>query len=485
MLLLTILVPLVGSGILFAFKPQKPCVRNAVVMGFTILTSILAFACILNPNTARIVLMPIGDMTYCALNLDGLGRVFTGLIATLWPLASLYGIGYMEHEGKETLFFGFYMLSYAVTLALAFSENLMTLFIFYEMLALSTLFLVMHKMKTNRVHAGRKYMYYSLGAASLGFVSLMAVQYFTGTTTFVYGGIEGLQSAPMELILWMFVLGFFGFGVKAAIFPLHGWLPSAGVAPTPVTALLHAVAVVKAGAFAVIRLAYYVYGPDLLYGTWAQTLCLIVAMISILYGSSMAVKEQHLKRRLAYSTMSNLSYVILGAMMLTPAGLQGALLHMVYHAMMKITLFSCVGAVMIQTGRNYVEDLRGIAKHMPLTLGVFAFCAIALVGIPPFVGFQSKWALAMAGLQMGNVLGIASIVVLLISAVLTAIYLLVPVVCAYSLPMYEGMEVKAQNVDPDYRMLIPFFVLVAMIVYFTFASGGLTQLLSEVANGLW
>ena len=189
--------------------------------------------------------------------LDGLGRVFSGLVAFLWPLATLYAFEYMRHEGGENTFFGFYLLSYSVTLGIAFAEDLMTLYIFYELLTLSTLFLVMHGMKAQNVYAGRKYVYYSLGGAALAFLSLVTVIHFSGTSNFTIGGIPAMRDAPMSLILPMFTLGFLGFGVKAAIFPLHGWLPTASVAPTPVTALLHAVAVVKAGAFAVIRMSYY------------------------------------------------------------------------------------------------------------------------------------------------------------------------------------------------------------------------------------
>ena len=351
---------------------------------------------------------------------------------------------------------------------------------FYELLTRATLFLVMHGMKPHGVHAGRKYVYYMLGGAAMGFMALTTIIHFSGTSNFVRGGIPAIAMAPDTLILVMFVMGFLGFGAKAAVFPLHSWLPTAGVAPTPVTALLHAVAVVKAGVFAVIRMAYYCFGADEVRGSWAQAVCLILAMVSILYGSAMSVRETHMKRRLAYSTMSNLSYVLLGAMLLTPEGLTGGLLHMVYHALMKITLFSCVGAVMVRTGRKYVDDLRGMGKKMPFIMGVYLFAALALTGIPPLVGFQSKWALAEAALGFGGWLGIAAVAVLLISAVLTAIYMLVPAVAAYAMPL-EGDAGKG---DPGWRMKLPLAVTCVVMFILIFASKPLVAYIAKVAAGL-
>jgi multicomponent Na+:H+ antiporter subunit D len=293
--------------------------------------------------------------------------------------------------------------------------------------------------------------------------------------------MRGLMSAPLSVVLPLFVMGFLGFGAKAAVFPLHSWLPTAGVAPTPVTALLHAVAVVKAGVFAVIRMGYFTFSPDMLRGTWAHAVCLVLAMVSILYGSGMAVREPHMKRRLAYSTMSNLSYVLLGAMMLTPEGLKGGLLHMVYHALMKITLFSCVGAIMVQTGRKYVDGMRGLGKKMPFIMGVYLFAALALTGIPPLVGFQSKWSLASAAVSLGGWMGIASVCVLLLSAVLTAIYMLVPAISAYVLPL-EKPALPNQSYDPGWRMKTPLLILCVIMLVLIAASQPLADFLGLAAG---
>ena len=482
MLLVSILIPLAGAALLFLLRPQNAKVRNALVMATALLTSACVAWCLLTPGDHAVVLLRLSNMLTVSFKLDGLGRVFAGLVAFLWPLASLYGLEYMRHEGGENHFFGFYLMSYAVTLGIAFSEDLMSLYVFYELLSLATLPLVMHGMKARNVHAGRTYAYYCLGGAALGFMAMVTVIHFSGNSNFTPGGIAALAAAPQGVVLTMYVLGFFGFGVKAAVFPLHRWLPDAGVAPTPVTALLHAVAVVKAGVFAVARLTYSCFGAELLRGTWAQTLCLCIALFSILFGSSMAVKEQHMKRRLAYSTMSNLSYILFGVLLMTPQGLAAGLTHMLYHGLMKIALFCSVGAVMIYTERSDIRQMRGLGKVMPFTMAVFFLCGAALVGVPPLIGFGSKWALATAGVASGDGLGVAGAAVLLISAVLTAIYVLVPAISAYALPL-TGETPKA-NCDPGWMIKTALAVVVVAVVVLSFASQPLTRYLADVTAGI-
>lgn len=480
MLLVSILLPLIGAGLLFLLRPKSAKLRMLLVMAASLLTSAAVAWCLFTPGDHSVVLLRLSTLLTVSFRLDGLGRVFAGLVAFLWPLASLYGLEYMRHEGGENHFFGFYLISYAVTLGIAFSEDLMSLYVFYELLSLATLPLVMHGMKAKNVHAGRTYAYYCLGGAALAFMALVTVIHFGGSGNFTPGGIAGLAAAPQGVALTMYVLGFFGFGVKAAVFPLHRWLPEAGVAPTPVTALLHAVAVVKAGVFAVARLTYSCFGAELLRGTWAQTLCLCVALASILYGSGMAVREQHMKRRLAYSTMSNLSYVLFGVLLMTPQGLAAGLTHMVYHGLMKIALFCCVGAVMIYAERSDIRQLRGMARRMPFTMAVFLVCAAALVGVPPLLGFGSKWALATAGVDAGSWLGVAGAAVLLVSAVLTAVYVLVPALSAYVLPL-EGEGGKC---DPGWQIKTALCVVLATIVVLSFASQPLTRFLAAAAAGV-
>ena len=276
-----------------------------------------------------------------------------------------------------------------------------------------------------------------------------------------------------------------GFGVKAAICPFNSWLPDAGVAPTPVTALLHAVAVVKAGAFAILRLTYYSFGTEFLKGTWAQNVVMVIVMFTIVYGCSRAVKETHIKRRLAYSSISNLSYILFGAVIMTPLGMMGALTHMVFHAVMKICSFFCAGAIMHQTDKHYVHELDGLGYQMPGVFAIFTISAFGLMGVPGFAGFISKWNLAGAAVESSNPLAYAGIVCLLISALLTAIYMLTIVVRAFfPEKSFDNSKIKEYR-DPNWKMMVPLSIFAILILIFGLYSGPIVDFLTDVANGLY
>ena len=328
-----------------------------VVEGLVLLNSLLIAVVIAGRSGLDhgLVLFKLYGNLTVRFKLDRMGSVFAGLVAFLWPLATLYSFEYMRHEKRRVSFFAYYLMTYGVTAGIAFSGNLVTMYLFYELLTLVTFPLVLHPMTKEAMRASRKYLYYSIGGAAFAFIGLIfVIQYSaTGTTEFVPGGVLSMAAAEGNrgMLLFVYILAFFGFGVKAAVFPCHGWLPKATVAPTPVTALLHAVAVVKSGAFAILRFTYFSYGTEFLRGSAAQWVVMAAAMVTIIFGSTMAVKEIHWKRRLAYSTISNLSYILLGASMMSPLGLTAALSHMVFHAFMKICSFFCAGAVMHQIGR--------------------------------------------------------------------------------------------------------------------------------------
>ncbi|MDE7231993.1 MAG: proton-conducting membrane transporter, partial [Lachnospiraceae bacterium] len=276
---------------------------------------------------------------------------------------------------------------------------------------------------------------------------------------------------------------FMGFGVKAAVCPFNSWLPQAGVAPTPVTALLHAVAVVKAGAFAILRLTYYSFGTDFLKGTWAQDVVMAIVMFTIVYGCSRAVKETHLKRRLAYSTISNLSYILFGAVIMTPLGMAAALSHLVFHAIMKISSFFCAGAIMHQTDRHYVHELDGLGYKMPCIFGIFTLSSLALMGVPGLAGFISKWNLASAAAESGNPLAYGGVACLLVSALLTAIYMLSIVVRAFFPGKNFDYGTVAEIKDPNWKMLVPLFVFSAFIILFGVYSQPIVNFFTDVAMG--
>ncbi|MDO4739678.1 MAG: proton-conducting transporter membrane subunit [Eubacteriales bacterium] len=487
-LLLPVLLPVLGGALLALLPLEDRKTRSIYVEAFTLATSLVLFWLIFSGQEHACRVMQMTEKMSLGLRMDGLSRVFCALIAFLWPLATLYGFNYMEHEHAEKRFFVFYLISYGVTAGIATASNLFTLYVCYELLTLVTLPLVLHKMDIASVRAGRKYLYYSIGGAALAFIGLIFVMiYGESSTEFVFGGsLEvALAGSRTEMLRVVYVLSFVGFGAKAAVFPMQAWLPQVGVAPTPVTALLHAVAVVKAGAFAVIRMTYYSFGTELIAGTWAQGVIIALAALTIVYGSAMALKEQHMKRRLAWSTVSNLSYILLGAALLTEAGLTGALTHMLVHGVVKITLFFCVGAVMVRTGQEYVQGVRGFGRLMPVTAFAFLLASAALVGVPPLPGFISKWNLATAASQAGP-MGLVGLAALVVSAVLTACYLFPVAVNMYFRPLNANLHVaEGANRDPDWRMKLPFVLLCVTIVVLGFCAYPLTNWLSGIAGGLY
>ncbi|MBP5304886.1 MAG: proton-conducting membrane transporter, partial [Lachnospiraceae bacterium] len=365
---------------------------------------------------------------------------------------------------------------------IASSANLMTMYMFYELLTLVTIPLVMHEMNHKSIRAAIKYFTYSIGGAAFAFMGFIIITKYCGTNDFVYGGIitNEIMQEKAGYVYLAYILMFFGFGVKTAVFPFHGWLPSAGVAPTPVTALLHAVAVVKSGAFAIIRVTYFIFGAATLKGTVGEYIPLAFVIFTIVFGSSMAVKEQHLKRRFAYSTISNLSYILFGVLMLSPAGLTAGLLHMVFHGVMKIAIFFCAGAIMHQTGYEYIYEINGFGFKMKKIFAVYSIASLAVVGIPPLPGFYSKLALAKAAIENGDVLSYIGIAALLISALLTAVYLMSIMVRAYFRPFESDKEVK----DPNAYMVIPQFVFCAMMIGFSLFGSYICNFMAEIVNKL-
>ncbi len=486
LILLTLLVPLIAGAAMAFIRFPSGKARAIYVESAVCLTSLMVLSLLLTRTEETIVLYNLMDKLPLAFRLDGPACVFAGLVAVLWPIASLYAFEYMKHEERDNTFMAWYTMTYAVTLAVAFSANLFTLYVFYECLTLITLPLVIHKKDTMSIRAGRKYLTYSITGAALAFIAMVCIIFYAGTTDFVLGGVLNMEAAAGHeaMLLGVFLLAFVGFGTKAAVFPMHAWLPAASVAPTPVTALLHAVAVVNTGAFAVLRVIYYSFGADFLAGTWAQTAALLLACVTIVFGSSMAVKEQHLKRRLAWSTISNLSYMLMGAALMSPAGMVGSMAHMVMHGVTKITLFYCAGAILVRTGKEYIQDVRGYGKLMPVTCAAFVVAGMSLVGTPPLSGFVSKFNLLSAAADAGA-LGVVAIAALIISAILTAIYLFTVIGPMYFRPLNADMAHLADfNRDPNWMMLVPFSLLMALVVGLGLWGGPLVSFLKDVAAGV-
>ena len=487
MILSVILIPVI-AGILVLLIPFKKRSHMEIFLeGMVILNSILVWTLLVHRPENIFTLANFTGNLSISFDVDGMGMVFGGLVSALWPLATLYAFEYMTKEEHEKVFFMFYTMTYSVTLGISFSANLLTMYFFYELLTLVTVPLVMHTLTREAILASRKYLYYSLGGAAFAFIGLIFIIIYGNTTDFVLGGVLDPEKigARTNVLLLIYVIAFMGFGVKAAISPFNSWLPDAGVAPTPVTALLHAVAVVKSGAFAIIRLTFYSFGTDFLRGTWAQDVVMAIVMFTIVYGCSRAIKETHIKRRLAYSTISNLSYILFGVTVMTPPGMIGALTHLIFHAVIKIAAFFCAGAIMHQTGRQYVHELDGMGCKMPCVFGVFTVSALALMGVPGLAGFISKWNLASAAVESGNGLAYGGIVCLLVSALLTAIYMFTIVIRAF----FPGRNFEISSLegikDPNWKMLGPLFIFTAFIIFFGLYSGPVTRFLTDVAGGVY
>lgn len=484
MLFLVCLLPaLVGFSIpAIRWKNKKH--MEAYLLTFVCINTLLVWSMILNPTIESQNLVGFTGGLTIAFRMDGLSMVFSGLVSALWPLATLYAFEYMSHDKNDKVFFMFYTVTYGVTLGIALAGNMLTMYFFYELLTLVTVPLVMHTLGRKAVLASRKYLYYSLGGAAFAFIGMIFVIVYGNSIDFIWGGVfDPLRLGDrIRFIRTIYVISFFGFGVKAAICPFNSWLPDAGVAPTPVTALLHAVAVVKSGAFAILRLTYYSFGTELLKGTWAQFVPQIFVIITIVYGCSMALKETHIKRRLAYSTISNLSYILFGATLMTPLGFVAALSHLVMHAIMKICCFFCAGAVIHMSGKEYINELDGMGRKMPKIFIIFSIGGLAVMGVPGLCGFVSKWNLVQAALELNSPLAIAGIVSLLISAILTAIYMLSITVRAFVTP--EGFDDSHLSgiKDPGLRMMLPLYIFVVCIIVLGLNSAPLIEFFETIAG---
>ena len=404
-----------------------------------------------------------------AFRVDGFGLLFALGASLLWIVTSFYSIGYMRSlkEHAQTRYFVCFALALSATIGVAFSANLFTLFLFYEALTLVTYPLVGHKETAEAKAGARKYVIYLLGAAKVGLMAAIILTYHVaGTLEFRNDGfhsestspivvpVEQIMAQPM-LLLMIFTLFLFGFA-KNALMPLHSWLPAAMVAPTPVSALLHAVAVVKTGVFSTLRVFLFIFGREAMQGIGADQLALGAASVTILVGSLLALGQDNLKARLAFSTVSQLSYIILGAALLNHYGVTGGIAHITNHAVSKITLFLCAGSIYVSTRKTEISQLSGIARRMPWTMAAFALASLSVVGIPPTCGFVSKWYLVLGTMEDDRLILLG---VLLVSSLLNAAYL-GPIV--YKAYFEQGSET---NEDEQVRevpwMVVPLVISAA------------------------
>ena len=431
-------VPLLGA-LSIALTGRSPFLRD----GFMIASAVGVFACVLGllptvqaggrPSAHLLSIMPGLDLAF---SVEPLGMIFALVASGLWILTSIYAIGYMRgaEEKNQTRFFACFSIAIFAAVGIAFAQNMFTLFVLYEVLSLSTYPLVAHKGNEEAKRGARTYLGVLLGT-SIGLLlpAMIATWWLAGSLEFQPGGIMQGQVSPTVgsflLLLYMFGIG------KAALMPFHRWLPAAMVAPTPVSALLHAVAVVKAGVFSVLKVSTYLFGLDYLETLWTSDLVMWVAAFTLLSASLVAMQKTNLKARLAYSTVSQLSYIVLAAMLASQLAVVGGGMHIVMHAFGKITLFFCAGAIYVAAHKTEIHEMDGLGRKMPITLFAFLLGALSVIGAPPLGGLWSKWHIMLGAVDAGHALLIG---VLLISTLLNMAYLLPPVVRAFLLPPPKG-----------------------------------------------
>lgn len=482
LILVPILLPILsGICILVMKEPRnrKNLVAfNAVVL---LLTGIFIIAAVAQESSA-FTLFYLTKSLPVYFRIDGVGKLFAVVVMIVWIACGIYAFEYMKHEEANKRYFGFYLIVFGILAGLTFSGNLITFYMFYEMMTLFSVPLVMHSRSREAVMAGLKYMFYSFCGAYMVLFGVFFLNRYANTLTFTPGGVldSSLAAGNEKLLLFVAFLMILGFGVKAGMFPLHAWLPTAHpVAPAPASAALSGV-IVKGGVLGIIRVVYYLFGAQFLRGTWVQTTWLVLSLITVFMGSMLAYREKGLKKRLAYSTVSQISYILFGLALLNRTAAAGAMLHVVFHAFIKAALFLCAGAIIYKTGRTKVGQLKGNGKEMPITMWCYTFASLALIGIPPASGFISKWYLATGSLNSGlHVFSWLGPVVLLLSALLTAGYLL-PITIQGFFPGENYDYGKLVKQEPVKTMLVPVLVLAILAVVLGLLPNGLIQYISSI-----
>jgi len=466
-----------------AWKTHERKTRNIITIA-ALLAELLLVGILCLQGESELALWNLTADLRVGLRLDGIGKWFGLLIAAMWACVGLYSFTYMEHDHQDSRFYLFYLLTLAALQGLSMSANLVTMYMFYELMTLLSLPMVLQEKTKEAIAAGIKYLLYSVLGASMALFGIFLFWKYGATLEFTAGGVltaesmaghENLMRAASFLML-------VGFGVKAGLFPLHGWLPTAHpVAPAPASAVLSGV-ITKAGVLGSLRVVYYLAGADFLRGSWVQYAWMGLTLFTVFLGSMMAYREDLFKKRLAYSTVSQVSYVLFGLSTMTEMGFVGALLHIVFHSAIKNTLFMSAGAVIHQTGKTKVSELRGIGKQMPVTMWCFVVVSAGLIGIPPTAGFISKWYLAGGAVAMeAGAFSWMGPATLLLSAILTAGYLLSVAIRGF-FPGTDFDYAGLEKAEPDWKMLVPMLVLAAAVLLGGMFPGALIGFASSIAS---
>lgn len=479
LIILPIIIPIFIGLIIGIIKPTYKN-RNKIIIITTLFNFIFVLYLVFLNYDMNFHIVTINEFLDLYLKPDNIGKIFATLVSILWIFTTFYAIDYMGNQNNLNKFFMFFLITEGITIGIAFSGNLITLYLFYELLTLSTFPLVIEKGSEKALQAGKKYLIYSFFGATMILFGIILLFSQTQNLAFIPGGIvNSIYIGKSNFYLLIYILLFLGFGVKAALVPFHSWLPSAMVAPTPVSSLLHAVAVVKSGIFALGRMTYYILGWEVIEYTKGNDYMLILVLITILMGSFLAIHQQNLKKRLAYSTISQLGYIMLGLVIFESNSYVGGMLHMIFHATIKITLFFCVGAIMHYENKTELHEIEGIGKRMPKTMLSFTVASICLIGIPPMNGFVSKWYLAIGGLEKGNYL---VPIILLLSALLTAAYL-IPIISAAFFKGKPAHDIEVS--EPNNFMLVPIIILSSLNVILGFFPNLLITMIEFAASKLF
>jgi len=461
--------------LIFRNRPniRECCTLIAASLQFSIILSMAPL--ILQNQLIYTHLLTITKGIDLGFRVDAFGLLFAITSSFLWILVSIYSIGYMRalKEHAQTRFYFYFALAIFCAVSIAMSKNLITFYVFYEALTFSTYWLVAHHEDKEAFAGAKKYLTYLLFSGWFLFAAVVITYSLAGTTSFMEGGILTEDTASRSTLIILFALFALG-SMKAAWMPFHSWLPSAMVAPTPVSSLLHAVAVVKAGVFGFVRIVCYVFGIDLFQALGLGLILGIFASFTMLVGSFFAIAEDNLKRRLAYSTISQLSYILFGVALLSPFGIKGAMIHIPFHGFMKITLFLCAGAIMVISGKKEISQFSGIGKKMPITMVAFAIGAAGMCGIPPVSGFLSKWFLCLGTIQAEAYIFLC---VILVSSILDVIYFFPIVRTAFFHKSENDLNSSANNnivtsietKNPYYLfMIIPLAITALFSILFCF-----------------
>ena len=486
MLMLSIIVPvLLGLGILLVREIKSRTILLTITGAGLAAGALLSLGVIFGAET-ELFLFSFGKNLDLYFHVDSLGKLFALVVDVVWLISGFYAFEYMKHEQEEKRFFGFYVMVLGILHALTYSGNMVTFYLFYELMTLLSVPLILHNRSKDAIKGGLKYLFYSLFGAYMVLFGLFFLNRFADSLTFLPGGNLNMNAVAgneglMLIVAFSMIIGF---SVKAGMFPLHAWLPTAHpVAPAPSSAVMSGI-IVKMGVLGMIRVVYYLVGADFIRGTWVQTTWMTLALLTVFMGSMLAYREKIMKKRLAYSTVSQASYILFGLSLLQPAAMTGALLHVVFHAVIKSCLFLSAGAIIYKTHKTNVQDLRGIGKEMPVAIWCYTFASAALIGIPPASGFISKWYLATGALASGiETFSWLGPVVLLTSALLTAGYLL-PITVNGFLPGADYDYAALEKKEPALTMLLPLLILAALAVVLGLLPNPLTDYITGIVAGV-